>query len=208
MTTFDPAVLTAPERARVLTRVIAPRPIAVVSTLDAAGRGNLAPFSFFTAGGSNPWSCVFSTTRDRHGHSKHTLDNIVATGEYVICVATTAIAERINAASFEYPAGVDELTAVGFTPVASTLVRPPRIAESPVALECRLHQVVPHGTGPGSASYIIGEIVLVHVDDAVLVDGLPDERLMHLVARMGADRWARVEPAGVFDLPRPTSPPR
>ena len=206
--TFDPSALTPPERARLLTRLIAPRPIAVVSTMDDAGRGNLAPFSFFAPGGSAPWSCVFSATRDRHGHGKHTLANILATREYVICAATQSIAARINDASFAYPAGVDELTTVGFTPVASTLVGPPRIAESPVALECRLHQIVPHGDGPGAASYIIGEIVLVHVDEAVLVDGLPDERLMHLVARMGADRWSRVDPSVVFDLSRPTTPPR
>jgi flavin reductase (DIM6/NTAB) family NADH-FMN oxidoreductase RutF len=203
---FDPTTLSAPERARILTRVVAPRPIAVVSTLDTNGVGNLAPFSFFTAGGSNPWSCVFSTTRDRHGHGKHTLANIEATGEYVINVATAPLAQRINQASFEYDAATDEFDAAGLTRAPSTIVRPPRVAESPVALECRLHQVVPHGDGPGAANYIIGEIVLVHADDAVCVDGLPDERLMQLVARLGADRWARLDSSSVFDLPRPTHP--
>jgi flavin reductase (DIM6/NTAB) family NADH-FMN oxidoreductase RutF len=204
--TFDAAALTPPERARLLTRVIAPRPIAVVSTLDRAGRGNLAPFSFFAPGGHAPWSCVFSTVRDRHGHGKHTLANIVATGEYVINVATRSLAERINRASFEYDAAVDEFDMSGFTRTPSVRVAPPRVAESPVALECRLHQVVPHGDGPGAATYIIGEILLIHADDAVCVDGLPDETRLHLVARMGADRWSAVLPEGVFDLPRPTTP--
>ncbi len=204
MPSFDPAALTPSERARLLTRVIAPRPIAVVSTLDAAGRGNLAPFSFFAPGGHSPLSCVFSPTRDRHGHGKHTLDNIAATGEYVINVATAPYAGRINQASFEYATDVDEFDAAGFTRVASTLVKPPRVAESPVALECRLHQIVTHGDGPGAANYVIGEILMIHASEAVCTDGLPDETLMHLVARMGADRWSAVVDAGVFSLPRPT----
>jgi flavin reductase (DIM6/NTAB) family NADH-FMN oxidoreductase RutF len=203
---FEPGALTGAERARLLTRVIAPRPIAVVSTLDAAGRGNLAPFSYFAPGGSAPLSCVFSATRDRLGQAKHTLDNIVATGEYVIHVATRALADRVNRASFEYPAGVDEIDMVGLTRLPSAHVRPPRIAESPVALECRLFQTIAHGEGPGSATYVIGEILAVQVDEAVCTDGLPDETKMALVARMGADRWSEVLPAGTFDLARPTTP--
>lgn len=206
MPSFDPAALSAPERSRLLTRVIAPRPIAVVSSLTAAGVGNLAPFSFFAPGGHAPWSCVFSAVRDRHGHGKHTLDNIAATGEYVINVATRSLAERINHASFEYDADVDEFDVVGLTRVPSTRVAPPRVAESPVALECRLQQIVPVGDGPGAANYVIGEIVMIHADDAVCVDGLPDETRMHLVARMGADRWCAVLDEGVFHLPLPTAP--
>ena len=194
------------ERSRLITRSIAPRPIAFVSTLDAEGRGNLAPFSFFTGGGQAPASCVFSVTRDRHGAGKHTLANIEATGEYVINVSTRALAERINQASFEYPPGTDEFDVAGFTRAPSVRVRAPRVAESPIALECHLHTIVPHGTGPGSANYIIGEIVLIRADESVCVDGLPDERLVGLAARAGADRWVNVERGAFLSLPRPTTP--
>jgi flavin reductase (DIM6/NTAB) family NADH-FMN oxidoreductase RutF len=203
---FDLAELGAIERSRLLTRCIAPRPIAFVSTLNATGQGNLAPFSFFTAGGHSPPSCVFSVTRDRHGRGKHTLANIEATGEYVVNVTPYALAERVNQTSFEYAADVDEFDVAGFTRVPSVRVRPPRVGESPVALECRLHQVVQHGTGPGAANYIIGEIVMIHADARVCVDGVPDERLIGLAARAGADRWVRVTDAAFFPLPRPTAP--
>lgn len=203
MPEFDLSALTAQERSRLLTRVITPRPIALVSTLNAAGQGNLAPFSFFNAGGQAPASCVFSATRFRTGAGKHTLANIEATGEYVINVVTRAMADRVNQASFEYPADVDEFDASGLTRAPAARVRPPRVAESPVAMECRLFQVVPHGDGPGSANYVIGEIVHLHVDDAVCVDGLPDERLIAPVARLGADRWIEFHGGAVFARQRP-----
>jgi flavin reductase (DIM6/NTAB) family NADH-FMN oxidoreductase RutF len=206
MPEFDPTALSTIARARLITRLVAPRPIAFVSTLSAEGVGNLAPFSFFNAGGHSPMSCVFSAGRDRHCAGKHTLANIEATGQYVINVSTRAMAERINKASFEYPANVDEFDVTGFTRVPSVRVKPPRVGESPISLECELHTIVPHGSGPGSASYIIGEIVLIHVDDSVCVDGLPDERLVGLVARGGADRWVTIEQHAFFPLPRPTTP--
>lgn len=206
MPVFDVAALAAQERSRLLTRVVAPRPIAFVSTLNAAGKGNLAPFSFFALGGSGPASCVFSPTLDRHLNTKHTLDNIRATGEYVINVSTHALAERINKTSFEYPADVDEFDAAGFTRAPSVRVKPPRVAESPISLECRLFQIVPHGDAAGAASYVIGEILVVHADPAVCVDGIPDERLVGLTARGGADRWVSVRAEDFFALPRPTAP--
>ncbi len=197
--------MAAPDRARLLTRIIAPRPIALVSTVSAAGVGNLAPFSFFAAGGSSPLSCVFSPTRDRHGSGKHTLANIEATGEYVINVVTAAMTAAVNQASFAYAADVDEFDVVGLTRAPSQHVRPPRVQESPVALECRVFRCVPHGDGPGAATYVIGEIVAVHADESVCVDGFPDETRMALVARLGADRWSQLTPNDIFALPRPTS---
>lgn len=190
-----------------MVRIVAPRPIAFVSTLNAEGRGNLAPFSFFNAGGHSPPSCVISCGRDRHGRTKHTLDNIEVTHEYVINVCTRELAERINKTSFEYPPDVDEFDVAGFTRAPSLRVKPPRVAESPIQLECKLFQIIPHGpAGPGQSNYIIGEIVMIHAAESVCVDGIPDERLVHLVARMGADRWMEVRDDAVFPLPRPTSP--
>lgn len=200
------AALRQPDRQKLLTRVIAPRPIAFVSTLNSAGRGNLAPFSHFMLGGSGPASCAFSPTLDRNGAGKHTLANVDATGEYVINISTRALAERINKTSFEYPADVDEFDVAGLTRVPSVRVKPPRVGESPVALECRLHAIVRHGEGPGAAHYVIGEVLLIHVDDAVCADGLPDERLIGFAARAGADRWVDVKKESYFALPRPTQP--
>jgi len=203
--TFDPGAMSAPERARLLTCVIAPRPIALVSSLAADGTGNLAPFSFFAAGGSSPLSCVFSPTRDRHGDRKDTLANIEATGEYVICAVTESLVARVNQASFTYPASIDEFDAVGLTRAPSQRVRPPRVLESPVALECRAFQTVRHGEGPGAATYVIGEILAVHVDESVCVDGFPDESRMALVARLGAERWSQLRPDTIFTMSRPSS---
>jgi flavin reductase (DIM6/NTAB) family NADH-FMN oxidoreductase RutF len=194
------------QRYRLLTSVIAPRPIAFVSTLDADGGGNLAPFSFFMMGGGNPPSLAFSPLHDRRRGAKDTLRNIEATGEFVVNVVTRAMSERVNQASFDYPPGVDEFDAAGFTREASALVRPPRVAESPAAMECKLFQVVRHGDGPQAGSYVIGEIVHVRVhDDALRADGLFDTAGQGLVARMGRDEWAELRPGEVFDLPRPSA---
>ena len=206
MPDFDLGALSPMERSKLLNRVVTPRPIALVSTVNAAGQGNLAPFSYFNAGGQSPASCVFSATRFRTGAGKHTLANIEATGEYVISLVTRAMAERVNKASFEYPERVDEFDTAGFTRTPSVRVRAPRVAESPVSLECRLFKVVPHGDGPGAANYVIGEVLLIHAADAVCVDELPDERLIAPVARLGADRWLELHPDGVFAYTRPTSP--
>lgn len=191
-------------RYRLLTSLISPRPIALVSTLDAAGRGNLAPFSFFMMGGGNPLSVAFSPLNNRRGDEKQTLRNIEATGEFVVNVVTRAMAERVNRASGDYADDVDEFDVAPFTREPSALVRPPRVAESPAALECRLFQVVRHGAGAQAANYIIGEVVQVRVHDSALrADGLFDTAGQGLVGRMGRDEWVEVVPGAVFDLARP-----
>lgn len=193
-------------RYRLLTSIIGPRPIAFVSTLDAGGGGNLAPFSFFMMGGGNPPSLAFSPIVDRRRGPKDTLRNIEATGEFVVNVVTRTMAERVNQASFEYWRDVDEFDVVGFTREPSLLVRPPRVAESPAALECRLFQVVRHGEGPQAANYVIGEIVHVRVADAALrSDGLFDTAGQGLCARLGRNEWAELAPPAVFELPRPSA---
>jgi flavin reductase (DIM6/NTAB) family NADH-FMN oxidoreductase RutF len=189
---------------RLLTSLIAPRPIALVSTVDAAGRGNLAPFSFFMMGGGNPLSLAFSPLNNRRGDEKQTLRNIEATGEFVVNVVTRAMAERVNQASGDYADDVDEFDVAPFTREPSARVRPSRVAESPAALECRLFQVVRHGAGAQAANYIIGEVVHVRVhDEALRADGLFDTAGQGLVGRMGRDEWVEVVPGAVFDLARP-----
>lgn len=200
--------LDPPKRHAWLTPLIAPRPIALVSTRSAAGHGNLAPFSFFAMGGGNPQSVAFCPVADRDGNPKDTLRNIQETGEFVINVVSRSMAERVNQTSAPYPPEVDEFDATGFTRVASSVVRPPRVAESPAALECRVFQIVPHGTGPSHSTWVIGEVLALHVDEAILgEDGLPDTTKVNPAARMGRQEWAHVTAENMFVLPRPTSVP-
>jgi len=191
------------DRHALLTRVVGPRPIALVSSLGADGRGNLAPFSYFMLGGANPASVAFCPVNDRHGAPKHTLCNVRDTGEFVVSVVTPEMAARMNQASFPYARGDDEFDAAGFTRAPSRVVRPSGVAESPVRLECRVFAIVPHGEGPSAGTYVIGEVVYLCADDAVLTDGLPDNRKLPLIARLGADYYTRVDDDTLFELPRP-----
>ena len=206
MPEFDLAAMRIRDRYRILTTVIAPRPIAFVSSLDGSGRGNLAPFSCFGMGGSDPVSCVVCPIAARDGSDKDTTRNIAETGEYVINVVTRAMAERMNTTSFAYPHGDDEFDRAGLTRAPSRLVRPPRVAESPAHLECRVFRIVRHGDGPGASRYIIGEIVHIHVADEACRDGLPDNRRIEHLARLGADHYLAVSAAQLFSMPRPTQP--
>jgi len=203
---FDPEEMTVPDAHRLLLHCVAPRPIALTSTLSPDGKPNLAPFSYFMAGGANPPSVVISPLTGRNGEPKDTLRNIEATGEYVINVVTHAMRERVNRASAEFPYGVSEWDEAGLTPAAPAKVRPARVAESPLAIECRLFQVVRHGDGPLSANYVIGEVVYFHVAAGLLVDGTLDARQVDYVTRMGADWYARALPEAMFQLPRPPRP--
>lgn len=189
---------------RLLLHCVAPRPIAFVSTLSAEGERNLAPFSYFMAGGANPPSVVISPLLDRNGQRKDTHSNIEATGEFVVSAVTYAMSERMNQASAEYPHGVDEWTMAGFTPIASRCVAPPRVQESPFAIECKLFRVVPHGDGPLSANYIIGEVVWFHVARSVMSGDSVDARLVDYLSRMGADWYGRSNAVSMFEMSRPS----
>ena len=206
MADFIPQALTVPERSALLTALVAPRPIAFVSTLGTDGVGNLAPFSFFMAGGYNPMSVAFAPLHWRDGGIKDTLTNVRETGEFVVNVTTADMAARVNQASYRYAHGIDEFDAVGFTRVPSVVVRPPRVAESVASLECRVFQIVEHGNGPGSGAYVIGEVLRIHVNDAVLTNGVPDNHKIEHLARLGADVFARMAPGVLFNVTRPTGP--
>ncbi len=209
MRTFDFSALSVREAYQVMIRAVSPRPIAFVSTLSSDGRANLAPFSYFNIGGANPPSCVICPMNDRTGREKDTLLNIRETGEYVICVVTRAIVEQANAASAAFPRGVSEFDQTGLTPVPSLRVRPPRVAESPIALECRLHTIVTHGEGPLAGNYVIGQILMVHAAEEILdASGLPDPEKIGFVGRMGGNWYAHAAPPAMFELPRPADPGR
>lgn len=202
---LDPRTLSLPDAHKLLLHCVSPRPIAFTSTLSPDGVPNLAPFSYFMAGGANPPSVVISPLTTRTGDLKHTLRNIETTGEYVINVVTYEMRERMNFASAEFPYGVNEFVEAGFTPIPSVVVKPARVAESPLHLECRLFQIVRHGSGPLSGNYIIGEVVQFHVAERVLEDDGVEPRLVDAIARMGGDWYCRVNADSMFELPRPPS---
>ncbi len=188
---------------------IAPRPIAFASTIDANGNPNLAPFSFFNAFGSNPPIVVFSPARRvRDNTIKHTLENVYEIKEVVINVVNYSMVRQMSLASTEYPKGVNEFVKAGFTPLASQLVKPFRVKESPVQMECKVLQVIETGTEGGAANLIVCEILLMHVDDSVLTaENKIDANKIDLVARMGGDLYCRASGSSLFHVAKPLQIP-
>jgi flavin reductase (DIM6/NTAB) family NADH-FMN oxidoreductase RutF len=185
-----------------LVGIVTPRPIAWVTTIDTARRVNLAPFSFFNAFGSNPPVVVFSPTLRRDGSKKDTLVNVEATGEFVIHAAIARLAELVNRSSAELPFGQSEVEYCGLHTTSSVKVKPPRLVESPVAMECRVRQIVPVGDAPMSGNLVIGEVLMIHVDDAVLDgNGRVDPRKLQTVARLGGEWWCHT--SDLFEQKRP-----
>lgn len=186
---------------------VAPRPICFASTISADGVPNLAPFSFFNVFGSKPPIAIFSPARRvRDNTTKHSLQNVQATGEVVINVVNYDMVQQMSLASCEYPADVNEFEKSGFTPVASDIVKPFRVKESPAQLECKVLQVIETGTEGGAANLIICEVVVLHLNDAVLdVNGQIDPHKIDLVARMGRDYYCRASGSSVFEVPKPNT---
>ena len=177
-----------------LTRVVQPRPIAFVSTVSLTGVHNLAPFSFFMAGGSNPPSVCFSPVLSGGGVEKDTLRNIRDTEEFVVNTVDRTMAQGMNATSASLQPHESEWDLAGFTPQPSELVRPPRVAESLAQMECRLFEIVPHGEGPTAARYVIGEVLRLHLK----ADGFGT------IARMGGPDYIDSATGERFSIQRPT----
>ena len=186
---------------RVLTGVVVPRPIAFVSSRSAAGLVNLAPYSFFNAVAYDPPTIVFSSSRHAGDKRKDTLANIEETGEFVVNVVVDAIAEAMNRTAAEYPAEVDEFTIAGLTPLPSDLVKPPRVAESPVNMECRLNQIVPIGQGRHQHGLVIGEIVLLHIRDDIINGHRINHQKLQPTGRLAGSMYCHT--ADVFEMVRP-----
>jgi flavin reductase (DIM6/NTAB) family NADH-FMN oxidoreductase RutF len=184
----DPATISNDAAYHWLIATIVPRPIAWTSTLNEDGSANLAPFSFFTGASSDPPTCIISISR-RDGEKKDTWRNIERTGEYVVHVVTDALARRMNATSGEYPYGTDEFVIAGLTKVPSDRVKPPRDAEAPVALECRLDRIVE--VGRCRTGVVIGEILLWHVSDDVVTNGRIDMGKLDAIGRMAGAVYTR-----------------
>jgi flavin reductase (DIM6/NTAB) family NADH-FMN oxidoreductase RutF len=168
-----------------------PRPIAWVSTVSSDGKTNLAPFSFFQGVTGNPPTLMFVPVNDREGLKKDTLRNIEVLPEFVVNLVPHTLAAVMNLTAARLPYGESEFEAFDVLPTASTKVRPPRVAASPVAFECVLHQIVPIGEGPLAAHVVFGRILLAHVDDRVLSpEGLPDFAKLDLIGRLGGDDYS------------------
>ena len=195
----DPAVTPQRDVYKLLIGSIVPRPIAFVSTISPEGAHNLAPFSFFNAICGDPPTVGFSTSFREP--LKDTYLNVKATGEFVVNIVSEDIAERMNLTSGEYPFGVDEFAVSGLTPVPSDLVRPPRVKESHVNMECRLTQILDVSTRPNGASLIIGEVVRFHVDDAIVDNFRIDPDKLRAIGRMGGNEYARTRDR--FEMIRP-----
>jgi flavin reductase (DIM6/NTAB) family NADH-FMN oxidoreductase RutF len=186
---------------------VSPRPVAFASTVDSSGRVNLSPFSFFNAFGSNPPTLIFSPARRvRDNTIKHTLENVLEVPEVVINMVDYAMVNQMSLASTEYPKGVNEFEKAGFTQMASDKVKPPRVLESPVAMECLVKQVVSLGDQGGAGNLIICEIVAMHIREELLDEhGGIDQQKIDLVARMGGNWYCRAHGDALFEVPKPLS---
>jgi flavin reductase (DIM6/NTAB) family NADH-FMN oxidoreductase RutF len=206
--TILPGDLSPIETNALLCGGVAPRPIALASTLSRDGIRNLSPFSFFNAFGSNPPTVAFAPNRrGRDGTVKHTYLNAVATGEFVIAAVSHAMLHPMNVASAEWPEGVDEFPKSGLTPLPAQLVKPALVAESPFQMECRLQRVVELGSGPGSGLMLIGEVLAFHVREDCFVDGLLHPDALDLIGRNGGAFYTRASGAAVFQVPKPAGKP-
>lgn len=202
MISIDPSAIPISELHQHLVSAVAPRPIAFVSTIDEEGNANLAPYSFFNVFSSNPPTAVFSSNRRvSNNTTKDTLANVHNTGEAVINVVNYPMTRQMALASIEYPTDVNEFEKAGFTPVASERVKPFRVKESPVQMECRVKDIVTLGEGGGAGHLVICEIVQLHIDEHILDEkGKIDPHKIDLVGRMGRAFYTRASGDAIFSV--------
>ncbi|MCK6692919.1 MAG: flavin reductase family protein [Thermoanaerobaculia bacterium] len=202
MLTIDPTQISTKDLHQYILGAVAPRPIAFASTLSADGVPNLAPYSFFNAFSSNPPILIFSSNRRvSNNTTKDTLKNVEDTGEVVINVVSHPIVRQMALCSVEYDASVNEFEKAGFTPLPSERVKPFRVAESPVQMECKVEQILPLGEKGGAGNLIICRIVLMHIDERVLSEtGRIDPHKIDLVARMGRFFYTRASGPAIFEI--------
>jgi flavin reductase (DIM6/NTAB) family NADH-FMN oxidoreductase RutF len=180
---------------------IVPRPIAFVSTIGEDGIFNLAPFSTFAGISVEPPIVCFSVVSRRDGQKKDTLKNIEFSKDFVINVVNETLAQAMNQTSASYPSFVDEFKEVGLTPVKSDMVQAPRVAESPINMECKLRQILEFGKSPGGSHLIIGEVVLVHLWDGLVIDGEIQMSKLKAIGRLGGESYCRT--TDTFEMKRP-----
>jgi flavin reductase (DIM6/NTAB) family NADH-FMN oxidoreductase RutF len=204
MLSFEPHTLSPADLQGYLQSAVAPRPIAFASTMDAHGKPNLSPFSFFNVFSSNPPILVFSPARRvRNNTTKHTLENCQATKQVVINVVNYDIVQQMSLASTEYPDGVNEFEKAGFTMLSSHIVKPFRVAESPVQLECKVNDIIALGNQGGAGNLIICEVVKVHIHETILDNNNKiDQSKIDLVSRLGGNWYSRSN-QGLFEVEKP-----
>lgn len=192
---------------KILTGSILPRPIAWVSTIDKEGQPNLAPFSFFTVASCNPPILCFAPankpTMDDEGKGvpKDTLRNIRQTGEFVVNIVSRELSEKMTQTSGEYAVGINEFNAAGLTAVASDTVRPPRVGESLINMECRLHQILEFGGHPGAGNLVLGQLLRIHLNDSVYKNGKIDLGALNPIGRLSGNLYCTVKDR--FEMLRP-----
>jgi len=206
MLSFEPKELTTGKLHGYLLSAVAPRPIAFASTIDVDGNPNLSPFSFFNVFSANPPILIFSPARRvRDNTTKHTLENVETTKEVVINVVNYDLVHQMSLSSTEYPEGVNEFEKAGLNMLQSDIVKPFRVAESPIQLECKVNEIVKLGTEGGAGNLVICEVVKLHISEGVLnEDQSINQELLDLVARAGGSYYSRAK-TGFFEIPKPIS---
>lgn len=204
MISIDPKSIETAKLQGYLQSSVGPRSIAFASTVDAEGNPNLAPFSYFNMFSANPPILVFSPLRRLRDNSiKHTLVNVEATGEVVINVVNYNIVQQTSLASTEYAEGINEFIKSGLTPIASDVVKPFRVKESPVQFECKVTQIIPLGNEGGAGHLILCEVLRIHISEGVLDEnGAIDQYKIDLVSRLGGNWYSRSN-QGLFEVPKP-----
>jgi flavin reductase (DIM6/NTAB) family NADH-FMN oxidoreductase RutF len=203
MLSINPSEIPMPKLHEYLLSAVAPRPIAFVSTIDKEGNVNLSPFSFFNVFGSNPPTLVFSPARSgRTGATKNTHDNVLEVDECVVNIAHYDMLYQMNLAAHMYPKGVDEFAKSGLTKMDSVTVKPPRVAECYVQMECKVKQVIETGQGGGAGNLVVCEVTMLHINEKVLnEEGSIDPFKMNYIARMGKQFWARIGADNIISIP-------
>lgn len=200
---YEPKDLSVPEVHRLLLGGVAPRPIALASTVSKDGINNLSPFSFFNAFGANPPIVAFSPSRrGRDSSLKDTYNNLIEIKECVIQAVTHSMVEQVSLASAEFSSEIDEFVKSGLTPIDSDLVKPKRVKESPFQMECKVLEVKSYGEGGASANLAICEVIKFHVAEDLFTDGIIDPLKIDLVARMSGNFYSRAG-ADVFTVKKP-----
>ncbi|HKG04926.1 MAG TPA: flavin reductase family protein [Pedobacter sp.] len=205
MLTINTSDLSPAQLQNYMQYAIAPRPICFATTIDHSGNINLSPFSFFNMFSTNPPLCIFSPARRvRDNTTKHTLENVLEVKECVINIVNYAMVQQTSLASTEYGKGVNEFEKAGFTMLPSQLVKPPRVAEAPVQMECTVREVISLGENPGAGNLILAEVRLIHIREEILdEEGKIDQAKIDLVARLGGDWYCRVTPENLFKVAKP-----
>ena len=204
MKSINPKEVSPAQLQSYLQSAIAPRPIAFASTIDVDGNPNLSPFSFFNVFSSNPPILVFSPARRvRNNTIKHTLINCDATREVVINIVDYSLVQQMSLSSTEYADGVNEFDKSGLTMLASDVVQPYRVAESPVQFECKVNDIIALGTEGGAGNLVICEVVKIHLSETILDEnGMIDQLKMDLVSRLGGNWYSRAI-NGLFEVEKP-----